>query len=279
MNQLAVLDQNQEANLESAVNQCHLAASMKNNTIKSLKLAYGQQQLNQVLNQPEVANVIMSLQNSAIGFLTDRKDHGYDQKIVIQAAQEALTAGAFIHGNEFNIIAGRCYFAQSFFIRMVREYCTKNLIKRHFEYSCKYIEMSGKQKKFKVTTKIFWCFPNKDRQEQTESYDLTGMSEDQVIGKAKKRAHQWLYNELTDNNYAAVPDEDETFDMPEQPKNEEKPAPPTRPTVKTISAAFQSSGSLEDLEAKYKKACDEYGYKGDNEVHAAYTEMKETLSK
>ena len=278
MNQLTVLDQNQETNLEAAVNQCHLAASMKNNTIKSLKLAYGQQQLNKVLNQPEVANVIMSLQNSTIGFLTDRKDHGYDQKTVIQAAQEALTAGAFIHGNEFNIIASRCYFAQSFFIRMVREYCTKNLVKRHFEYNAQFIEMSGKQKKFKVTAKIFWCFPSKDRQDQTEIYNLIGMSEDQVIGKAKKRSHQWLYNELTDNNYAAVPDEAETFDMPDHPKTEDpKKEDAPKASIKTVIDALNASVDAEDLEVKYTRACDDHGYKGNNEVHAAYTEKLESF--
>lgn len=277
--ELAPLKENQQADLIAAVNECHIASAMKNDTIKSLKLAYGQFELNKVLNTPEVAAMIMSFQNSAIGFLTDNKKDGYSQEIVIQAAQEALTAGAYLHGNEFNIIASRCYLAQSFFIRKVREYCSENLIKRQFQYNCKFAETEGKQKKFKVTVKILWTYPGKEQIEQIQGYNLVGMSEDQVIGKATKRANQWLYNEMTDNNYALAPDESEIIDMvtEDEPK-EEKEAKPSAPaaTKETVLDALENAANLAALEARYKRA-GEVGFGDDNDVHAAYNEKKETF--
>jgi len=274
--ELVPLKESQQADLIAAVEACHLVSSMKNDTLKSLKLAYGQAQLNKVLNLPEVAQMIMSFQNSAIGFLTDKKKDGYSQEIVIQAAQEALTAGAYLHGNEFNIIAERCYLAQSFFIRKVREYCSEHLIKRQFQYNCKFVEASGKQKKFKVTVKILWTYPAKDEAEQIQGYNLVGMSEDQVIGKATKRANQWLYNEMTDNNYALAPDEEDIIDMVvDEPKEEEKPkAPPA--TKETVLEALENAANITALEARYKRACD-IGFGDDNDIHFTYTEKKETF--
>ena len=63
---------------------------------------------------------------------------------------------------------------------------------------------------------------------------------------------------------------DKDIDMPEQPV-------PPKASKKTVIEAIQSSENLEDLEAKYKRACDNHGYSGDNEVHAVYTEMKESF--
>jgi len=250
---------------------------MENDTLKTLKLAYGQQQLNKVLNLPEVAAMIMSFQNSALGFLTDRKTDGYSQEIVIKAAQEALTAGAYIHGNEFNIIAERCYLAQSFFIRKVREFCSKNQVKRNFSYECKFLEPSKKQSKFRVSVRIKWTFPNKEEIEQIERYNLVGVSEDQVNGKAEKRAHQWLYNELTDNSYPMAPEAGEIIEHEGDttPEPEEEPKAPEA-SKETVLDALTNAKTIEGLEARYKKAC-EIGFADDNDVHFTYTEKKESF--
>ena len=214
-NQALTVKEEQEIALVEAVNKCHLASSMKNDTIKSLKLAAGVDQLKKVLLQPEIQNLIMGFQNNAIGFLTDRKASGYPANIVINSVIEALGAGAYLHGNEFNIIASRCYFAQSFFVRKVREYCTEHKIKRHFSYTSKKTGNEGKQFRWEVKATIVWKLPKEEEKQTTnETYNLVGMSEDQVIGKAVKRAHQWLYNELTNNNFVCVPDDSFDFDMP-----------------------------------------------------------------
>jgi hypothetical protein len=72
---------------------------------------------------------IMALQGSPLGFLTDRdkpkKDGekpGYPVEIVKEVLIEAVVRGFRPVGNEFNIIAGRFYAAQSGLHRLVREW-------------------------------------------------------------------------------------------------------------------------------------------------------------
>jgi len=263
-----------ETALVSAIDNCHLAAEMKNTAVKSLKLAHGVVQLREALNHPEVLSTIMGLQNTGVGFLTDRKGSGYDSDIVVNAVIEGLSNGAMIHNNEMNIIGGRCYLAQSFFARKLREYCTSHGVKRHFSYTTKYLEPSGKQKKFSVTAKISWAYPAKDKQEHSETYELVGMTTDQVVGKAKKRAFAWLYNELSDNNYPVAPDED-TFDMVEEPVKEEPEKP--KFSIEDCEKALLAKKTKKELEAAWKFVQDNTEFGSSNELHALYTELLEGM--
>lgn len=54
--------------------------------------------------------MIRPLQGTALGFLTDKdRDGGYPDKVIEEAATEALMRGLTLDGNQWNIIAGRCY--------------------------------------------------------------------------------------------------------------------------------------------------------------------------
>lgn len=54
--------------------------------------------------------LIKPLQGSALGFLTDKdRDGGYSDKVIEEAATEALMRGLTLDGNQWNIISGRCY--------------------------------------------------------------------------------------------------------------------------------------------------------------------------
>jgi|GEM_PF-2943399 len=66
---------------------------------------------------------IMELQDTPLGFRTDRADDGgYPLKTVRDCMLEALVRGVMPVGNEFNIIAGRTYITREGFTRLVREY-------------------------------------------------------------------------------------------------------------------------------------------------------------
>lgn len=208
----------EEAFISAAIN-CSAISIMSNNALKSLKLAKGMSELRDAMNHPEIKDLILGFQGTALGFITDKK---YSEDKVLDCCLEALTAGAHIHGNEFNIIADRTYFAQSFFTRKVREYCTANQIKRDISYEAKWLGAKGKQSQYEVSATIMWQLANANEpRKQVKKYKLLGVSDDQVIGKATKRAHQWLYNELTNNNFIAVPDE--AFDMPVPETEVKKP--------------------------------------------------------
>ena len=70
---------------------------------------------------PSMVDSVMALQNTALGFLTD-KEAGYDAQTVRDCLIEALLRGASWVGGEFCIIAGRCYLTRAYFARAVREW-------------------------------------------------------------------------------------------------------------------------------------------------------------
>ena len=200
-----------------AVQEAGEVARMNNDITKSLYMADAVNQLRRVMQSKEIAEVIQNLQNSSVGFKTDRLN-GYDVNTTVDCAIEALSMGLFLHGNEWNIIGGNCYPAQRGFERLLREYCSLNNIKRYFTNRIpKLIEPRGKQNVYEVVYDIVWQRLGQEKESTTLKWHLVGMTHDQVIGKAKKRAYQWLYNELTNN---ALPIDDEgDFDIIEGTSN------------------------------------------------------------
>jgi hypothetical protein len=98
--------------LNQIINQCSpIFQNSVSNLLESIKLAQGRLQIQKtIMNTPELKNSILALQDSPIGFLSDKKDKGgYDEKTVIECAVEAMLRGLYLHNNEFNIIAGRFY--------------------------------------------------------------------------------------------------------------------------------------------------------------------------
>lgn len=91
---------------------------------RAMILADGIHKLRQALT-PELMQRIMALMNSQLGFKTDRpnrKDNTpYPEAIVKDCVIEALLQGVYPVGNEFNIIAGRCYITKEAYQRKVRE--------------------------------------------------------------------------------------------------------------------------------------------------------------
>lgn len=194
-----------------AVQEAGEVARMNNDITKSLYMADAVNQLRIVMKSDEISNVLSSMQNSSVGFKTDRQS-GYQKEVLVDCAIEALSMGLFLHGNEFNIIGGNCYPAQRGFERLLREYCITHNIKRQFINRIpKFVEQRGKQNVFEVTYDVIWKKPNEEKESTVLKWHLVGMTHDQVIGKAKKRAYQWLYNELSNNSLPL--DDEGDFDI------------------------------------------------------------------
>jgi len=71
--------------------------------------AQGIAQLKQAMT-PEFMSVIMPLQGTALGFLTDRDSAGgYPPEVVRDCMISALMCGVGVAGNQFNIISGKMY--------------------------------------------------------------------------------------------------------------------------------------------------------------------------
>ena len=88
---------------------------------RALLLAKGIKALEAALTD-DVMTLVMSLQGSELGFLTDKdKDGGYPKDTVKRCLVTALLSGIYPVRNEFNIIAGKCYIAQTGYRRKVNE--------------------------------------------------------------------------------------------------------------------------------------------------------------
>jgi len=93
---------------------------------EALTLARGIQRLREIISFELVTSNLMGLQNTALGFLTDRKapdyPNGYDIATVRECLIEAMILGVRPTNNEFNIIAGRVYVTKNGLARLVREH-------------------------------------------------------------------------------------------------------------------------------------------------------------
>lgn len=107
--------------IDQVVQECRLAATA-NHMERALTLAQGIDMLDAMLT-PEHVEAFSRLQGKQIGFLTDRdRDGGYPPPVVKSVIVEALIRGLYITGNEFNIIAGKCYVTRWGFERLVRDF-------------------------------------------------------------------------------------------------------------------------------------------------------------
>ena len=142
---------------------------------------------------PEVMKPILNLQNTSLGFQTDRREGGYPLDTVKECLIDAVLSGVSPVGNEFNIIAGRAYI-------------TKNGMKHKLMQidGLSYTMTPGIPKMAgeggaAIIMAIDWTFKGK-----TEHKDLAlavrinkGMGTDAIIGKATRKASAWLYETVT----------------------------------------------------------------------------------
>ena len=288
-NEIATLTQF-ETNLVSAANVCEVARKEKDHTIQAIKLAKGMSDLKKALMHPEILGLIKELMNTPAGFVTDKdpskkvknKKTGdweapkpYPDSVVVACVADAMSKGLTLHNNEFNIIVGRMYPAQSGFTRKLAEF------KREHKIKAGYLPAIPKQQggTFYCEAVAWWQKQGEERQEEKISWNLAAFSEDAALGKVKKRANEWLFNELSGNTWTSAEDFNDfspqnnvkDIDMPE-----EKPKKPTA-SKEVVINSIRMAANIEKLEDTMQRAKDNTEWGDDNEVHAAYTEMKESF--
>lgn len=233
-----------QQNLVVAVNKAAEIANMPNDITKSLAMAGAINELRTLISTPEIIKILTDMQNTKLGFLTDRKDTGYPDKILIDCALQALSMGLNIHNNEFNIISGHCYPAQAGFDRLLREYCQKHKVKRQIINEIpKFIEAKGKQSVFEVKFTINWKRGIEDKETSIQKWHVVGTSIDQALGKGLKRAYQWLYNELSNNSLPM--DSEDDFDIDGGDFSESKSDPVSDVVVGLIRDGLESNNMNE----------------------------------
>jgi hypothetical protein len=116
--------------IEAAIQGCGIANIADLSHVKqAVRLAQGLRALRAALSDDFVREVLLPLQGTKLGFLTDKDRNedgspgpGYPIAVVRDSTTVALIHGFNIVGNEFNIIAGGFYGTQAGFDRKVREF-------------------------------------------------------------------------------------------------------------------------------------------------------------
>lgn len=143
--------------------------------------------------------IIMPLQNSALGFLTDKKE-GYPETVVKDCLIEAVLKGLQPYNNEFNIIAGRMYVAQNGFLSLLKKIGLKFVVSPTLK------GMKPDRSSAVIEVVVKWG----DRLQNIETIEFAFQAKvlasgaiwplevDGLMGKAKRKAYKWLYETISD---------------------------------------------------------------------------------
>lgn len=171
--------------------------------------------LREVLTEEVMTRVFMPLMNTKVGFRTDRDGKPdksgrikplYDVATVRDAIIDAAIIGLLPTGNQFNIISGTMYPTKEGYTVLLKKICAKYIIDvqqdqsknpAFAEFPCKInYSFNGEKNSITVVATV--------RRDQYSSND-------QLRGKAERRAKKALYEYLTGTDYG---DADETSSRP-----------------------------------------------------------------
>ena len=193
--------------------QANLLASADGGGLDAMfAIADAQLRLSEALT-PAIMARIMGLMGKEVGFLTDRdnSDKGpYSMETVKECVIAAALRGLRVTGNEFNIIAGRCYKAVNGTFRQIREYPRLT----NFESVEEIPQYVAGGAVASVRICCTWKL-NGEQDSLTGIYPVkvnAGMGTDGIIGKAKHRAYRKVWARLSGMPLEPHPDDDRTIE-------------------------------------------------------------------
>jgi hypothetical protein len=184
--------------MEAVIDQCSLQHMDGASQFEAMfKMAAGMRELRTLITEDAMKDV-MELQNTSLGFRTDKAQGGYPVDIVKDCVIEASLRGLRPVGNEFNIISGRMYVTKEGFSRLVREF--PNLTDLKLSPSVPKMKEGGAIVEFKATWRI-----NGAADELSREFPVrvnNGMGADAIIGKATRKMLAAVYGQLTGSEHA-----------------------------------------------------------------------------
>jgi hypothetical protein len=171
---------------------------------RGLALGRAMKRLRELVND-EVMTDIMELMGSPLGFLTDRdkKETPYSKDVIKDAAIHCLLRGGSVVGNEFNVIASRCYLTKEFYERKVRELVNDLRIIEHVPQTFQSGALVGME-----ATWVFEGRPDGLRCVKTDEEDTriavktdsyTGV--DAILGKAYRKFFARIHRRVTGSTW------------------------------------------------------------------------------
>jgi hypothetical protein len=219
-NELAIVPQSelqQMIKLDSTSKACsrQLLEAGTNEAVKALITARAIGQLRSLLTDKVIAD-IMQLQNSILGFRTDR-ENGYGKEEVRDCVTVALMRGLRITGNEWNIIAGNVYITKEGFERLLLE--LPGFANLKIQLSVPKTLGDGAL----VACKAEWTFRGSVDSmawEETPTGDYRiairvnrGMGVDAILGKARSKALRQIHARVTGSRFESIGDADDLVEQ------------------------------------------------------------------
>jgi hypothetical protein len=209
-------DLKQMMKLDSTSKACarQLIEAGTNEAAKALITAKAIGQLRSLLTD-KVLSDIMPLQNSILGFRTDR-DNGYGKDDIRDCVTIALLRGLRITGNEFNIIAGNVYVTKEGYERLLLE--LPGFANLKLQLSVPKTVGDGAL----VSCKAEWLlYGQADSMswEETPKGDYRiairvtkGAGVDNILGKARSKALRQIHSRITGSEFESVGDADDVVE-------------------------------------------------------------------
>lgn len=200
------------SDIEKAIAECGVQAITKLPAfIQAVKMANGISAMRAALSEQLVQTVIMPLQGSPLGFLTDKDTTGgYGALVVRDCAIDAMLRGFRVVGNEMNIISGRFYGTKGGYSRLVAEYpgLTDLQLQPGVPQSVgdkgalvPYVaswRMNGKEM-------IIRCAQEKDGTDMRIPIKVNGgMGADAILGKAERKMLFRIYQRVNGSSFGAL---------------------------------------------------------------------------
>jgi hypothetical protein len=199
--------------IEKAIADCGvLAVANLSQMQQAMRMAQGINALKLALTNDFLQRVIMPLQSTALGFLTDKdKEGGYPIDVVRTCCVDAMLRGFRVVGNEFNIISGRFYGAKAGFERQVTEF--PGLTDLVMEPGVPAMRDGGAVVPFVASWKLngnpmqIACLPAAAAGQLDSRIPVkvnAGMGADAVIGKAYRKMYFRIWQRLHGSTFGMV---------------------------------------------------------------------------
>lgn len=229
--------------LDSLAIEAQEALRCKGSFERAIAMGVAVNNLREALDE-KVMTSIMKLKGSQLGFRTDErasdkynKEIYYGIDVVRDCLIVAVSLGLSPVGNQWNILAGRCYTTKeglTYLLRNLPGLKNLKLIFRPAEIKESSTIGTGRdgqayqkiEREGMVKVSLSWEYNGVEDSENLEFCIRVnnGMSQDAIIGKADRKAKAWLYGRLTDTEISTGEVEEVAPIRSLNPKEDPKPA-------------------------------------------------------
>jgi hypothetical protein len=222
--------------------------------IRTFRIASGVAKMRELITG-EILNTLVSLQDTRLGYLTDRAPGNksglkpYSPEVVRDCAIEAMIRGAYWVDNEFNIIASGCYLTLNYYRRLVRG-LVGGLEIDFGDYQERHVKRGDATiTEAMVSVRASWTYRGHAMEvacEKTEVDDgripvrvNSAMGTDAIFGKAERKLLAKIHRKVTGSTWLEDQPDGDTIDV--QPGPVER-LPDNRPAGRIETSPTEQSG-------------------------------------